>query len=75
MPAAANGLPEDGFDYSQSFEVDLGCEAVIAEGRPESGYPLCTADMVTSKLARPKGERGVIGRFAADQLERAGWRP
>jgi hypothetical protein len=53
----------------------LGRAAVIAEGLRESGYPECTADVVTAELARPQGERGVIGRFAADQLERAGWRP
>ncbi|HLQ55740.1 MAG TPA: hypothetical protein VK162_15900 [Streptosporangiaceae bacterium] len=53
MPAAANGLPEDGFDYSQSFEVDLGRAAVIAAGLPEFGYPLRTADVVTAELARP----------------------
>ncbi len=71
----AGDLPEEEFDFSQPFEVDLGRAAVIAEGLRESGFPLCTADVVISELARPGDERGVIGRFAADQLERAGWRP
>src|SRR6266699_2266269 len=71
----AGDLPEEEFDFSQPFEVDLGRAAVIAEGLRESGFPLCTADVVISELARSGGERGVIGRFAADQLERAGWRP
>jgi hypothetical protein len=71
----AGDLPEEEFDFSQPFEVDLGRAAVIAEGLRESGFPLCTADVVISELARPGSERGVIGRFAADQLERAGWRP
>src|SRR5712691_8462967 len=72
---SAGDLPEEEFDFSQPFEVDLGRAAVIAEGLRESGFPLCTADVVISELARPGDERGVIGRFAADQLERAGWRP
>jgi hypothetical protein len=71
----ATDLPGEEFDYRQPFEVDLGRAAVIAEGLRESGYPECTADVVTAELARPQGERGVIGRFAADQLEKAGWRP
>lgn len=75
MSAQADGLPEEEFDYSQPFEVDLGRAAVIAEGLRESGYPHCTADVVIAELARPEGERDVIGRFAADQLRRAGWRP
>jgi hypothetical protein len=71
----ASDLPAEQFDYRQPFEVDLGRAAVIAEGLRESGYPECTADVVTAELARPQDQRGVIGRFAADQLERAGWRP
>jgi hypothetical protein len=66
---------EEDFDYGRPFEVDLGRAAVIAEGLRESGYPHCTADVVTAELARPERERGIIGRFAADQLQRAGWRP
>ncbi len=73
--ARAGDLPGQEFDFSQPFEVDLGRAAVIAEGLRESGFPLCTADVVISELARPGTERGVVGRFAADQLERAGWRP
>jgi hypothetical protein len=71
----ASDLPAEQFDYRQPFEVDLGRAAVIAEGLRESGYPECTADVVTAELARPQDQRGVIGRFAAGQLEKAGWRP
>ena len=71
----AGDLPGEEFDFGQPFEVDLGRAAVIAEALRESGYPLCTADVVTAELARPQSQRGIIGRFAADQLERAGWRP
>jgi predicted nucleic acid-binding protein len=67
--------PEEEFDYSLPFEVDIGRAAVIAEGLRESGYPRCTADIVIAELAKPERERSIIGRFAADQLEKAGWRP
>ncbi len=74
--AKADCLPEDeAFDYSQPFEVDLGRAAVIAEALRESGYPHCTADIVAAELAGPEHERSIIGRFAADQLKRAEWRP
>ena len=73
--AKAGDSSGEEFGFSQPFEVDLGRAALIAEALRESGYPLCTADVVTAELARPEHERGVIGRFAADQLERAGWRP
>jgi hypothetical protein len=63
------------FDFRQPFEVDLGRAAVIAEWLRESGFPFFTADVVTAELARPERERGIIGRFAGHQLERAGWRP
>ena len=63
------------FDYGQPFEVDIGRAAVIAEALRETGYPRCTADVVTAELARPERERGMVGRFAADALEKAGWRP
>jgi hypothetical protein len=66
---------EQAFDYRQPFKVDLGRAAVIAEVLRECGYPDCTAEVVTAELARPGGERGIIGRFAADALERYGWRP
>jgi hypothetical protein len=82
MPAAsaawhakAGALPGEEFDFGQPFEVDLGRAAVIAEALRECGFPLCTAEVVTAELARPGRERGIIGRFAADQLHRAGWRP
>ena len=69
-------LAEDGeFDFSRPFLVDIGRAAVIAEYLRESGYPRCTADVVTEELAKPERERGSIGHFAADQLKRAGWRP
>jgi hypothetical protein len=71
----AGVLPEEEFDYDQPFEVDLGRAAVIAEGLRECGYPDCTVEAVNAELARPANERGVIGRFAADALERYGWRP
>ena len=67
-------LGED-FDYSQPFEVDIGRAAVIAEALREYGYPRCTADVVTAELAKPESERSMVGRFAADALEKAGWRP
>jgi predicted aconitase len=57
------------------FLVYVGRAAVIAVWLRESRYPRCTADVVTAELARPERERSVIGRFAADQLKTAGWRP
>ena len=66
---------EEGFDFSRPFLVDIGRAAVIAEDLRESGYPRCTADVVTEELARPERERSSVGHFAADQLKRAGWRP
>ena len=73
---AAEQLPPGGeFDYRQPFTVDLGRAAVIAEALRGCGYPDCTAEAVTAELARPGDERSVIGRFAADALERHGWRP
>lgn len=63
------------FDYSQPFEVDIGRAAVIAEWLRDNGHPHCTADVVTAELARPGQERSFVGRFAVDQLRRAGWRP
>jgi hypothetical protein len=72
---AGDSPMDEDFDYSQPFEVDLGRAAVIAEGLRESGYPRCTADVVTEELAKPERERSIIGRFSADQLKRAGWRP
>jgi hypothetical protein len=68
-------LPEEDFDYSQPFEVDIGRAAVIAEALREYGSPRCTADVVTAELAKPESERGMVGRFAADALQKAGWRP
>lgn len=73
--ARARALPGEEFDFSQPFEIDLGRAAVIAEALRECGYPDCTADVVTAELARPGRERGSIGRFAADALQRYGWRP
>jgi hypothetical protein len=63
------------FDFSRPFEVDIGRAAVIAEALREYGYPQCTAEMVTAELATPDDDRSIIGRFAADQLARAGWTP
>src|SRR6266852_229291 len=45
---------------------------VIAEYLRESGYPRCTAEVVTEELAKPGRERSSVGHFAADQLKRAG---
>ena len=73
--ARAGEPAEREFDFAAPFEVDLGRAAVIAEVLREYGYRPCTADIVTAELARPDGERTSIGRFAADALERAGWRP
>ena len=63
------------FDYGQPFEIDIGRAAVIAEALREYGDPHCTADVVTAELARPEHERGMVGRFAADALQKARWRP
>jgi hypothetical protein len=67
--------PEQDFDYGRPFLVDIGRAAVIAEALREFGYRTCTADVVVAELAMPQRERTIIGRFAADQLARAGWRP
>jgi hypothetical protein len=70
------GRGEEGeFDFSRPFLVDIGRAAVIAEYLRESGYPRCTADVVTDELAKPERDRSNVGHFAADQLRRAGWRP
>ncbi len=66
---------EEVFDYGQPFEVEIGRAAVIAGALREYGYASCTVGAVTAELAKPESERGMIGRFAADALERAGWRP
>lgn len=63
------------FDFSRPFLVDIGRAAVIADYLRQSGYPRCTADVVTAELAKPARERSSIGLFAADLLKRAGWRP
>ncbi len=69
------GLPGEEFDFGQPFRVDLGRAAVIAEALRECGYPGRTAEMVTAERPRPRRERGVIGRLAADTLARYRWRP
>jgi hypothetical protein len=66
---------EGKFDFGRPFLVDIGRAAVIADWLRESGYPHCTADVVTAELARPGRERSAIGRLAAGVLETAGWRP
>ena len=71
----AGGLPEEEFDFSLPFEVDLGRAAIIAEALRECGYPDVTAEAVTAELAMPQHDRGIIGRFAVGALERYGWRP
>jgi hypothetical protein len=67
--------PAEGFDYSQSFEIDGGRAATIADFLRRSGYSGCFADEVTAELARPERERSVIGLVAADLLRGARWRP
>jgi hypothetical protein len=74
QPFPVGPADEGEFDFSRPFLVDLGRAAVIAEYLRESGYPRCTADVVTEELAKPGRERGSVGRFAADQRKRAGWR-
>jgi hypothetical protein len=75
QPFRIGPTDEGEFDFSRPFLVDIGRAAVIAEYLRESGYPRCTADVVTEELAKPERERSSIGRFAADQLKRARWRP
>ena len=75
QPFPVGPADEGEFDSSRPFLVDIGRAAIIAEYLRESGYPRCTADVVTEELAKPGRERGSVGRFAADQLKRAGWRP
>jgi hypothetical protein len=74
-PVPADPAEEGKFDFGRPFLVDIGRAAVIADWLRESGYPRCTADMVTAELARPARERSGIGRLAAGLLETAGWRP
>ena len=74
-PGNAGGLPGEGFDFGLPFEVDLGRAAIIAEALRECGYPEVTAEAVTSELARPQRERGIIGPFGAGAMQRYGWRP
>lgn len=71
----AEPAEEDDFDSGRPFVVDIGRAAIIAEYLRESGYPLCTAEVVTEELAKPERERSGVGHFAVDQLKRAGWRP
>ena len=75
-PAVPGRWGGDGkFDFGRPFLVDIGRAAVIADWLRESGYPRCTADVVTAELARPGRERSAIGRLAVGLLEAAGWRP
>ena len=73
--AKPSSPPEPDFDYERPLLIDIGRAAVIAEALRECGYPRCTADAVVMELAKPQRERSIIGRFAADQLAWAGWRP
>jgi hypothetical protein len=75
QPFQIGPAEEAEFDFSRPFLVDIGRAAVIAEYLRESGYPQCTADVVTDELARPGRERSSVGQFAADLLKRARWRP
>jgi hypothetical protein len=75
QPLPVGSAEEGEFDFSRPFLVDIGRAAVIAEYLREFGYPRCTAEVVTEELAKPERERSSVGRFAADLLQRAGWRP
>jgi hypothetical protein len=75
QPFPVGPAEESEFDFSRPFLVDIGRAAVIAEYLRESGYPRCTADVITGELAKPERDRSSVGHFAADQLRRAGWRP
>ena len=75
QPFRIGPAAEAEFDFSRPFLVDIGRAAVIAEYLRESGYPRCTADVVTDELTRPGRERSGIGQLAADLLKTAGWRP
>src|SRR5450755_2530878 len=44
---------EGRFDFGRPFLVGIGRAAVIADWLRESGYPRCTAGVVTAELARP----------------------
>jgi hypothetical protein len=75
VPAPRQAEPaEEGFDFARPFLIDLGRAALIAEVLRESGV-FCIADMVVDELAQPDRYRTGIGRFAADALAQAGWRP
>jgi hypothetical protein len=75
QPFPIRPADEGEFDFNRPFLVDIGRAAIIAEYLRESGYPRCTAELVTEQLAKPARERSSIGHFAADQLKRAAWRP
>ena len=78
VPAPRQAEPaepaEQGFDFARPFLIDLGRAALIAEVLRETGL-FCIADMVVDELAQPDRDRTGIGRFAADALAQAGWRP
>jgi hypothetical protein len=63
---------EGKFDFGRPFLVDIGRADVIADWLRESGYPRCTADVVTAELARPGRERSAIERLAQACWKRRG---
>lgn len=66
---------------SQSFYhgcpllAPIGRVTAVAKAQRKARCQLCTAGVVTARLARPQGKGGVIGRFASEMLASAGWRP
>jgi nucleotide-binding universal stress UspA family protein len=65
---------QEAFDYARPFLIDLGRASLIAEVLRETGL-YATADTVADELAQPDRYRTGIGRFAAQALAQAGWRP
>src|SRR5258706_2840378 len=68
QPFSIAPADEGAFDFSRPFLVDIRRAAVIAAYLRESGYPRCTADVVTAELAQPERHRSDVGPVAADQL-------
>lgn len=61
--------------YGRPLYVVIGRTAIVARARREYGPPCCVADVASAQLARPRGERGIVGHFAANWLFKAGRRP
>jgi hypothetical protein len=61
--------------YGPPLYAAFGRTVVIAEALREPGHPCCVADVAAARLARPRGERSIIGRFTTNLLTRAERRP